>query len=64
MSWQFGGSVLGGEGRGLAEGYAPYLGFGYCVEGGLLGAWCLEGLPRCVRGDALACGGHPYRFVY
>jgi hypothetical protein len=30
-----GGSVLGGEGRGVAEGYAPYLGGGYCRKGGL-----------------------------
>jgi hypothetical protein len=35
-----------------------------CIEGGVLGAWFFEGLPRGVRGDALACRGHPYRFVY
>jgi hypothetical protein len=57
-----GGSVLGGEGRRVAEGYAPYLGVGYCREGGLLGEKGFEGLPRGVRGDALACRGHPYMF--
>jgi hypothetical protein len=57
-----GGSVLGGEGRGVAEEYAPYLGVGYCREEGLLGEKCFEGLPRGVRGDALACRGHPYMF--
>jgi hypothetical protein len=38
------------------------LGVGYCREGGLLGERCFEGLPRGVRGDALACRGHPYMF--
>jgi hypothetical protein len=57
-----GGSVLGGEGRRIAEGYAPYLGIGYCREGGLLGEKCFGGLPRGVRGDVLACRGHPYMF--
>jgi hypothetical protein len=54
--------VLGGEGRRVAEGYAPYLGVGYCREEGLLGEKCFMGLPRGVRGDALACRGHPYMF--
>jgi hypothetical protein len=36
---------------------------GYCREGGLLWEKCFEGLPRGVRGDALACRGHPYMFV-
>jgi hypothetical protein len=54
-----GGSVLGGEGRGVAEGYAPYLGVGYCRHGGPLGENVLRGL----RGDALACRGHPYMFL-
>jgi hypothetical protein len=58
-----GGSVLGGEGRRVAEGYAPYLGVGYCREGGSLGEKCFEGLPRGVRGDVLACRGHPYMFL-
>jgi hypothetical protein len=53
-----GGSVLGGEERRVAEGYAPYLGVGYCREGGLLGKKCFEGLPRGVLG----CRGHPYMF--
>ena len=56
-----GGGVGGGGGE-VAEGYAPYLGVGYCREGGLLGEKCFEGLPRGVRGDALACRGHPYMF--
>jgi hypothetical protein len=38
------------------------LGVGYCREGGLLGEKCFEGLSRGVRGDALACRGHPYMF--
>jgi hypothetical protein len=59
-----GGSVLGEEGRRSAEGYAPYLGVGYCREGGLLGEMCFEGLPRGVRGDAFACRGHPYMFLH
>jgi hypothetical protein len=46
----------------VAEGYAPYLGNGYCREGGLLGEKCFEGLPRGQRGDPLACRGHPYMF--
>jgi hypothetical protein len=57
-----GGSALGGEGRGVAEGYAPYLGVVYCREGVLLGEKCFEGLPKGERGDALACRGHPYMF--
>jgi hypothetical protein len=36
------------------------MGVGYCREGGLVGEKCFEGLPRGVRGDALACRGHPY----
>jgi hypothetical protein len=47
----------------VAEGYAPYLGVGYCREGGLLGEKCFEGLPMGVRGDALTCRGHPYMFI-
>jgi hypothetical protein len=53
------GGRVGGE---VAEGYAPYLGVGYCREGDLLGEKCFEGLPRGVREDALACRGHPYMF--
>ena len=55
---------------GVAKGYAPYMGVGggeghrgVCsVSGGSLGHR-FEGLPRGVRGDALACRGHPYMFL-
>jgi hypothetical protein len=40
------------------------LGVGYCREWGLLGERCFEGLSRGLRGDALACRGHPYMFLY
>jgi hypothetical protein len=64
VGWGVGG---GGGGRRrargeVAEGYAPYLGVGYCREGGLLGEKGFEGLPRGLWGDALACRGHPYMF--
>ena len=38
-----------GRGRGVAEGYAPCLGVGYCRK------VVFEGLSRGVRGDVLAC---------
>ena len=46
----------GRDGRVVAEGYAPCLGVGYCRK------VVFEGLSRGVRGDALACRGHPYMF--
>ena len=51
-----GGVGRGRDGRGVAEGYAPCLGVGYCRK------VVFEGLSRGVRGDALACRGHPYMF--
>ena len=53
-TWEEGGGVS--RGRGVAEGYAPCLGVGYCRK------VVFEGLSRGVRGDALACRGHPYMF--
>ena len=53
-TWGEGGGV--GRGRGVAEGYAPCLRVGYCRK------VVFEGLSRGVRGDALACRGHPYMF--
>ena len=56
-TWGEGGGVgRGRDGRGVAEGYAPCLGVGYCRK------VVFEGLSRGVRGDALACRGHPYMF--
>ena len=52
-----GGVGRGRDGRGVAEGYAPCLGVGYCRK------VVFEGLSRGVRGDALACRGHPYMFI-
>ena len=46
----------GRDGRGVTEGYAPCLGVGYCRK------VVFEGLSRGVRGNALACRGHPYMF--
>ena len=58
-TWGEGGGVgRGRDGRGVAEGYAPCLGVGYCRK------VVFEGLSRGVRGDALACRGHPYMFSY
>ena len=52
-----GGGLGGGWGcERVAEGYAPCLGVGYCRK------VVFEGLSRGVRGDALACRGHPYMF--
>ena len=51
-----GGVGRGRVGRGVAEGYAPCLGVGYCRK------VVFEGLSRGVRGDVLACRGHPYTF--
>ena len=57
-TWGEGGGVgRGRDGRGVAEGYAPCLGVGYCRK------VVFEGLSRGVRGDALACRGHPYMFI-
>ena len=53
-----GGVGRGRDGRGVAEGYAPCLGVGYCRK------VVFEGLSRGVRGDALACRGHPYMFYF
>ena len=52
-----GGVGRGRDGRGVAEGYAPCLGVGYCRK------VVFEGLSRGVRGDVLACRGHPYMFI-
>ena len=52
-----GGEGRGRDGRGVAEGYAPCLGVGHCRK------VVFEGLSRGVRGDALACRGHPYMFI-
>ena len=58
-TWGEGGGVgRGRDGRGVAEGYAPCLGVGYCRK------VVFEGLSRGVRGDALACRGHPYMFFF
>ena len=46
----------GRDGRGVAEGYASCLWVGYCRK------VVFEGLSRGMRGDALACRGHPYMF--
>ena len=51
-----GGVGRGRDGRGVAVGYAPCLGVGYCKK------VVFEGLSRGVRGDGLACRGHPYMF--
>ena len=57
-TWGEGGGVgRGRDGRGVAEGYAPCLGVGYCRK------VVFEGLSRGVTGDALACRGHPYMFL-
>ena len=57
-TWGEGGGVgRGRDGRVVAEGYAPCLGVGYCRK------VVFEGLSRGVRGDALACRGHPYMFT-
>ena len=62
---------VGGVGRGVAEGYAPYMGFGWweCAGGGVwdrgevgMRRESFEGLFRGVRGDTLTCRGHPYLF--
>ena len=45
------------NGDGVAEGYAPCLGVGYCRK------VVFEELSRGVRGEALACRGHPYMFL-